>query len=642
MDPDFDPIHENDEELGEDDYKVVKDAVLFAIDVSQSMLAVPDGADTSSALAALKCAYHLMQQRILSSPNDRMGVMLFGTEESKFQDDEESGQMGPFYPHCYLLLDLDVPLAADVKKLRDLVDDEDEASKLLVSSEEEVSMANVLFCANQIFASRATNFASRRLFIVTDNDSPHAGNKYARNSAAVRAKDLYDLGVTIDLFPISHPNRSPPYYFDRTKFYDDIVYSLTPSDPDAPMPVLEDVKPVSSTTKDGITLLQSLISSVISRSTPQRALFNDLPFEIAPGLKISIKGFNIFKRQEPKRTSYVYLPPDGSNPQIATGTSRLVSDDDPTKTIDKAEIRKGYKFGGESIPFTLEEISKIKSFGEPVLRVIGFKPLAAIPVWANITSSTYIYPSETSYVGSTRVFSALYQKLLKDDKVGLAWYIARRNATPRLVAILPSREMKDKEMTIPEGLYLKPLPYADDIRQAPDLGVMKIRTTDPLTDATRGVVQQLHLPGGTYSPWRYPNPSLQHFYRILQALALDEDLPDKLDDKTTPRFRQIHARTGKLVHQWTRMLDKEFASWQESQSSASGGGGGGGGGGAKRQRLDTLSDAQMKSAYDSGRLYTFTVQKLRSWAITKNLCVSGLKKAEIVDAIQDWFDNTGA
>ena len=37
-----------------------------------------------------------------------------------------------------------------------------------------------------------------------------------RSAAAVRAKDLYDLGVVIELFPISTSEHS----FDRSKFYD--------------------------------------------------------------------------------------------------------------------------------------------------------------------------------------------------------------------------------------------------------------------------------------------------------------------------------------------------------------------------------------------------------------------------------------
>ena len=174
-----------------------------------------DDRDTPAS-AALKCAFALMQQRIISNPNDMMGILLFGTEQSKFQGEEQNSRGGLAYPHCYLLADLDIPAAGDVKVLKALTEDEEESGKLLVPSKEPVSMANLLFCANQIFTVKALNFSSRRLFIVTDNDNPHAQDKLLRAAAAVRAKDLYDLGVIIELFPISKPDHE----FDRSKFYD--------------------------------------------------------------------------------------------------------------------------------------------------------------------------------------------------------------------------------------------------------------------------------------------------------------------------------------------------------------------------------------------------------------------------------------
>ena len=166
-------------------------------------------------LAALKCAYALMQQRIISNPSDMMGVLLYGTKDTKFQE-EEDPHGGLAYPNCYLLTDLDIPAADDVKALKNLVEEEEESQNLLIPSTEPVSMANVLFCANQIFTTKAPNFTSRRLFIVTDEDDPHAKDKALKSSAAVRAKDLYDLGVIIELFPISKPDDE----FDRSKFYD--------------------------------------------------------------------------------------------------------------------------------------------------------------------------------------------------------------------------------------------------------------------------------------------------------------------------------------------------------------------------------------------------------------------------------------
>ncbi|RMY75906.1 hypothetical protein D0863_02285 [Hortaea werneckii] len=660
---------EEDDAIDESGYKQAKDAVLFAIDVSQSMLKTPAEGDSknpdnklSPTIAALKCAYALMQQRIISNPSDMMGILLFGTEKSKFQEaDAETGRTGLQYPHCYLLNDLDVPAAADVKRLRALVEDEEEQQELLVASKEEVSMANVLFCANQIFTTKAANFSSRRLFLVTDNDYPHADSRDARNSAAVRAKDLYDLGVTIELFPISHPDRD--YVFDRSRFYNDIVYSSTPSDPDAPAPLTADIKPASSTAKDGISLLQSLLSSVASRSAPRRALFSNLPFEIGPGLKISIKGYIILHRQEPKRTSYIYLPPDSDQPQIATGSSTLVADD-TARTVEKVEVRKAYKFGGETISFTPEELNKIKNFGDPVLRIIGFKPLTQLPIWANLRPSTFIYPSEEDYVGSTRVFSALHQKLLADQKMGLAWYIPRRNASPSLAAIIPGSEMRgsdgEEDQILPPGLWVKPLPFADDIRHPPETN--PIRAPDPLIDAMRTVIQQLQLPKAVYDPRKYPNPSLQWFYRILQALALEEDLPEKAEDKTLPRWRQIHKRAGGYVVEWGAVLDEVFKAWQVSEgrngfASGSGGGvkrsgkgdagiggpGAGGRGGAKkiksedRDDEEPVTDEQVRKNYEKNSLAKMTVADLKGWLSSKGLRTVG-KKADLVDAVTGYFE----
>lgn len=162
-----------------------------------------------------------MQQRIISSPSDMMGVLLFGTKNSKFQD-EENSRGGLQYPNCYLLCDLDVPSAADVKTLRGITREDEEFQDILVPSEEPVSMSNMFFCANQIFTIKAPNFGSRRLFIITDKDDPYCADKDARRSATTRAKDLYDLGVIIELFPISHPGHE----FDRTKFYDVSLLSL--------------------------------------------------------------------------------------------------------------------------------------------------------------------------------------------------------------------------------------------------------------------------------------------------------------------------------------------------------------------------------------------------------------------------------
>lgn len=503
-----DDNEDDEEDIDESGYKTVRDAILFAIEVSSSMLKRPDigdedsgKADSNSPLsAALRCAYHLMQQRIISNPKDLMGILLYGTERTKFMGEDESSRGGWSFPNCYILTDLDVPEAEDVRILKRLVEGSEEVEELFRPAKDPVSMHTVLFCANQIFQQKAPNFTSRRLFLITDNDDPHAMNKAFRSQATVRAKDLYDLGVVIELFPIS----TPEHTFDTKLFFDDIVYKSSPSDPDAvsynPAALTDiDKGQLTAGTTDGIGLLQSLLSTISSRASPKRALFSSMPLELGPQLRISVKGYLLFKHQKPARSCYVYLGTD--KPQIAVGSSNYTASEGAADRVEKVEVRKAFTFGGEQIIFGQEELKKLRNFGDPIIRIIGFKPIEQIPMWANLKSSTYLYPSEEDYVGSTRVYSALYQKLAKDNLMALTWFIARRNAIPVMAAIIPTLSAADtddqsnqaqvSETGCPQGLHLIPLPFRDDIRDDPPSAHDEpLRAPDELVDAMRPIIRK--------------------------------------------------------------------------------------------------------------------------------------------------------
>lgn len=660
---------DDDEEVDETEYKTVKDAVLFAIDVSKSMLEHPDTsdskkADSSSPLeAALKCAYHLMQQRIISAPRDLMGILLYGTEATKFYDEDETSRGSWTFPHCYLLTDLDIPEAEDVKALKSLVEDEDNdlAKTLFRVAEQPVAMHSMLFCANQVFQQKAPNFSSRRLFIVTDNDNPHADNRGFRSQATVRAKDLYDLGVVIELFPIS----SAQHTFDTSLFWDDIVYKSSPSDPDAVMynpSSLRDVdlKQLKTGASNGITLLQSLLSTISSKATPKRALFSAASLEIAPGLKIGVKGFLLYKHQKPERSTYIYL--GGERPQIVKGQTTQYADDfeGGSRNITKIEIKKAYSFGGETITFSQDEMKSLRDFGTPIIRIIGFKPIDSLPMWANFKSSTFIYPFEDDYVGSARVYSALYQKMVKSKLMALSWLIVRKNASPVLAAIIPTLTSDEDDDAsnqacvsptgAPQGLHLIPLPFADDLRQnPPSMHEVPIRAPDELVDKMRPIIEQLNLPKQIYDASRYPNPSLQWHYRILQAIALEEDLPEKPEDKTRPKARQIDKRAGSMAVEWGNELNRIYkehvaenpdsANLSDKRPTARGSKANGESESSKRVKVeDSMAEEDLRKLFDAGKLSSLTVAQLKDFANTKKILVGG-RKADLVERIEAWFES---
>jgi ATP-dependent DNA helicase 2 subunit 1 len=627
----------------------MKDAVLFAIDVSPTMLEQPPKSEDKKAdrdsptSAALKCAYQLMQQRIISNPNDMMGILLFGTEKTDLRDSDSTFQ------HCYLLADLDVPSAQDVKRLRDLVENEEEAEQILKPAKDGASIATVLFCANQIFTTKAPNFSSRRLFLVTDNDYP-VTVKADKDTAVTRARDLYDLGCTIDLFPISQPGQA----FDRARFYDDLVYPTSPSDPDAPVAVPTTAKIAKS--GEGITLLKQLLSSINSKATPRRALFS-LPLELGPDLRIGVKGYILIKRQEHGKSCYVWV--GGDKPQIVTSSTSHMADD-TARVVEKTELRKAYKFGGDAITFTPEEITKIRqAFGDPIIRIIGFKPISMLPLWANTNKATFIYPSEADFIGSTRVFSALQQKLLKSKKMGLVWFIARRNAAPTLCALIPAEEKtnEDGEQSMPPGLWLIPLPFADDLRSFPEPAGDQLKTTDELTDKMRIIIEQLQLPKGVYDPAKYPNPDLQWFYRILQAMALEEELPDHPDDKTIPRYKQIDKRCGEYIAAYGAEFESAFAQVAKSfphRGKATGKRASAEPGdekpAAKRVKKEPkvkeedeeegMSDERMAGINNKGQISKQTVAVLKAFLAQRGESTSG-KKVDLTERVQGYLEGKG-
>ncbi|CAI4210764.1 unnamed protein product [Parascedosporium putredinis] len=503
------------------------------------------------------------EARIISNPKDMMGVLLFGTEKAKFQN-EGDDKHAPVYPHCYLFTDLDIPSAEDVKSLKSLVEDDNDEDNILVPSKDPAAMANVLFCANQIFTTKAANFGSRRLFVLTDNDNPHSADKQAKSAAAVRAKDLYDLGVVIELFPITREERD----FDMGKFYDDIMYRDSAAEAN-----MSDV--LTSKSGGGLSLLNSLIANINSKQTAKRALFSGVAFEIAPGLTISVKG--------------------------------------------KVGDKKAYKFGGEYVYFTPEEQKSLKDFGPSTIRILGFKPQSSLPFWASVHKSSFIFPSEEHYVGSTRVFTALWKKLLADDKMAIAWAITRSNAKPTLVAIIPSRGRSEEDsgpQSLPAGLWLYPLPFVDDIRNPPDMPD-PVQASDALVDKMQIIAENLWLPNRAYNPSKYPNPQLQWHYKILQALALQEEVPETPEDLTVPKYNAIAKRVGGHIRDWQALVDEELSHVRKQGSLKREAGDEEGGKPKKRTKAESkpagsgLSDAQIKAANDSGGLSKMTVAELK-------------------------------
>lgn len=613
MSSSYDNPAADDDEVNELAYTSQKEAMLFLIDISASMLK-EDEKGACAARTALECAYSIMTSKVFAAPNDMIGIVLFNSKISKLDEDETYRSKGK--EHMHLLLDLDVPGADLIRPLRDLLNDKECFNEVCQPSRARASPAELLVLANAIYQTRAPRFNSKRLILITDDDDPLGDDRQQTQAFKTRAKDLTALGITIE--PIFLANERP---FDSEKLWDDVIER---SDEESGDLVLE-----------GVARLKDMQETIKALQTPKRATFS-VPMEIAPGLTIGVKGYILFKEQ--KIVKSTYIDNTGAVPQTAKAETTFLCDE-TASLLEKKQIKHAYSLGSENVVFDSKEMKQIKQIESPVLRIIGYKALAKLHFFHNLSYAYFIYPHEVTHVGSIRTFAALHRVLLQKKQFALCWFIPRRNASPTVVAMMASElelSSNRKSQLSPPGFFLIHLPFADDIR---DPVPRKAWQSADLADLMGDIIRQLSLP--SYEPSKRSNPALQWHYKALQSIALEEDVPRLEDqvDETLPNFKAIHKRAKDEMSRFVEALEKAVEQsnepgYEQKRKATSPGAS------SKKPKLDpeaVPSIDQLRAAVSNGSIKKLKVPELKAAISTHASRFSGkppsMLKQDMIDFI---------
>lgn len=186
---------------------------------------------------------------------------------------------------------------------------------------------------------------------------------------------------------------------------------------------------------------------------------------------------------------------------------------------------------------------------------------------------------EQAWRNSVRAFSALLTGMAKKQKMALAIFCGRMNATPCFAALLPQLEERDEEgQKEPPGMFVIPLPFADDIREPPEkqqnmlVGASKLAAllkwliahslfffsvaNEEEVEAAHSIVRA-YTKNSAFNPDFFPNPALNHHYKVLLAVAFNDEVPQEVDDKTMPAYGTIRKRTGDLITEWNGVIDDD-------------------------------------------------------------------------------------
>jgi hypothetical protein len=214
-----------------------------------------------------KCVVEICKGKIMSNPTDMLSVVLYGTK----------ARQGDF-DGIYVLQDLDVPSVELIKTMEAM-------SKVYPHGSwdgpEEFPLSDAFWTASSLLAK--TKVQTRRVFLFTNQDTPHDERSDALEQARRRLEDFHTSNVDVQLFAFDPPGRDFRLGFYREVYERSRDYDMTASDrPHGPSSssihsssqgsaAPGDVRRVDPMWKAS-SRLEHMLQRVRAKATPRRAL----------------------------------------------------------------------------------------------------------------------------------------------------------------------------------------------------------------------------------------------------------------------------------------------------------------------------------------------------------------------------------
>ncbi|GAC95769.1 potential Ku DNA binding protein subunit [Pseudozyma hubeiensis SY62] len=686
---------DDDDELEQLDLDATfqKDMVLFCIDAGPSMHRVDPATNTSPLYSALKAAASLMQKKLISSPHDHVGVLIFNCADTLFR----SAKPGEYYKGSYELQSLRQVNVPDTYNLKALLHEAEHDPKhlqtVLPPAEKQMRIDWALANAGVAMVA-AANAGSKRVFWITDNDDPHPMSidrkaTKARRACLDKMNEFRKIGVRIEPFFINPNNATAASQssssqmtrgFEINKFYADVFAHYDDDrdedeDEDDAYPrrlprgfgktAAEQLRgqEIKRTLWDSSVRFQELENDIATRETPKRVVFN-IRFELAAldptpesngsaaeeaeerlpqartrGRKwqIGIKGYSLVSRTTKGNPVKVIVDDDcGELKEVVTHQHYI--DANSGKPLSKEQVIPAFQFGPSStlrgqVTFTPQELKSIKTFGMlPCLKLIGFRDRDDLLRFEwNVKHAYFIYPSDIEWKGSRKTFTALLNSMLSKGKVGLGLFMPRQNVVPVFVAIVPQEEevSADGQQIVAPGIHLITLPYADDVRDVPANLLRTEDAKDEQVDKAIAFIER-YQKKQPFNPDHYPNPALNHHYAVLMATAFQEPVPTSPTDLTVPQYSTIKKRTAHLIQDWHEAINEDPRLSMNASINSN-----------KQAKTSTKvrettfeDDSEILDLWERGKLSAYTVAELKSVCDFYRLDKKG-KKTELLVRIDE-------
>ncbi|KAJ0045031.1 hypothetical protein Pint_04799 [Pistacia integerrima] len=230
MDLDPDDVFRDDEDDENEllqERESTKEYVVYLVDASPKMFSTSTSAEDqkneSHFHIVVSCIAQSLKTQIINRSYDEVAVCFFNTREKKNMQDLN----GVFVYNVAERDSLDRPTARFIKEFDRIEESfvkEIGSQYGIVSGSRENSIYNALWVAQGLLRKGSAKTADKRILLFTNEDDPFGSIKGAAKTDMTRttlqrAKDAQDLGISIELLPLSRPGEE----FNVSLFYSGLI-----------------------------------------------------------------------------------------------------------------------------------------------------------------------------------------------------------------------------------------------------------------------------------------------------------------------------------------------------------------------------------------------------------------------------------
>lgn len=480
-------------------------------------------------------------------------------------------------------------------------------------------MDKALLISGHIFADAALKDSFQRIFIITNNDNPNNGDLGMRDRCVQKAEDLDELNIEPRVIPIGNE-------FSYRRYWRHVLGKFVSEDESQDD---RDYRSCSS--------LKDINDAIMKKNVKKRSLAS-VAMEVGPDIKIGVKLYVTHRTASKESGGFL----DSKTNEPLTTVTQWVCKATGT-VLEPYQITKFFPYGGTQVVFSAEEMKTIKSFGDPGLTLMGFKPKSALEQYHHYRSGYFVFPDEKSIKGSNVAFLALVQEMESMGVIAVARMIYRKGSGPKFVALLPQLQTTDEDgcQVNAAGMHMVFLPFAEDIR---DVSVSKgLKADETAIQAAKEIVKTFANTDPELEPAELPyqNPALQQHFKVLQCMALEEDLPEgEEEDPFQPDYDGL-ANNSHLIEAFNNAVGAVEIAEPEPKKTTKRKAAAAGGGAAKKAKAAQGggdADFNWQELRADGKLGKLTIAQLKLYLRKHSLPLSG-KKGDLVSRIEDHMDS---